>query len=239
MILRLTLFFTLFFSKPIFAQDFLSVSTPPLEKSLTFAISISTLIIALPALLICCTCFPFLVIVFSICRQALGLQQSPPNIILIAVSLSLTYLVMAGSFESSWIGGISPFLEGTIGFQDFVEFSTRPFLDFMRDNVSEENVTLVSSYVNETKFDLESDDIGSIKVLAPTFILEQVTRAFVAGFFIVLPFLIIDLVTAAILMSMGMMMVPPSVVSLPFKIGFFSMANGWFILAMSSISYYK
>ena len=196
-------------------------------------IALITVLSLAPGLAIMITCFPFVVTVLSILRQAIGLQQSPPNMLIVSLALFLTYFVMAPVFEQAYALGISPLLEGTLDPQQALTAAYGPFRSFMLNRVEADTL---HSLAELRGLDASADPVPSI--LIPAFMLSEVERAFQIGFLIFLPFLIIDLVVAAILMSMGMMMVPPVIVSLPFKLAFFVVADGWSLVTGALVRSY-
>lgn len=188
-----------------------------------------------PGLLVMVTCFPFIVTVLSILRQALGLQQSPPNILIISLSLFLTWFVMDPVFQKAWADGIGPLIDGTADVQTALPMIIAPFRGFMAARVDPSTFEALQAIrPGPATAPLEAD----LSLLVPSFMLSEIGRAFQIGFLVFLPFLIIDLVTAAILTSMGMMMVPPAVVSLPFKLAFFVVANGWSLISAALVRSY-
>ena len=206
-------------------------------STLQLLAAISILSLA-PGILIMVTCFPFLITVFAILRQAIGLQQSPPNMLIVSLALFITYFVMEPVFSETWKNGISPFLNEEIELGEAVSLATRPFQSFMLARVDGETLTALSNTVHGIPTAVENETVP-LSLLLPSFLLSEISRAFQVGFLIFLPFLIIDLVVAAILMSMGMMMVPPAIVSLPFKLAFFVVADGWVLLSTSLIQSYS
>lgn len=192
-----------------------------------------------PGLLITLTCFPFLVTVLAILRQAIGLQQSPPNMLLISLALFLTYFVMEPVFTDAWQHGISPYVEGKLETQEAFSEAIAPFRVFMAGRVDADTFQAIASLRPgmQDASAVPGND-APLSVLLPSFLLSEIARAFQIGFLIYLPFLIIDLVVAAVLMSMGMMMVPPAIVSLPFKLAFFVVADGWSLLAVALVRGY-
>lgn len=194
-----------------------------------------TVLSLVPGLAIMVTCFPFIVTVLSILRQALGLQQSPPNMVLVSLALFLTWYVMDPVFTEVWLKGVQPLTDGKIDVQQAIPLILAPFRVFLAGRTQPETFAALQA--------LRPGEIGAavdapLSLLIPSFMLSEITRAFEIGFVIYLPFLIIDLVTAAILMSMGMMMVPPAVVSLPFKLAFFVVANGWTLISSALVRSY-
>jgi flagellar biosynthetic protein FliP len=165
-----------------------------------------------------------MVIVFSFMRQAIGVQQAPPNMMIMALAMFLTFFVMEPVFMSAWENGISPYMEGTLDEQQAWTLSTEPFRAFMMQRTDPEALLTLGDAVNRPV--VEGED-PAFSLLATAFMLSEIKHAFQIGFVIFLPFMVIDLVVASVLMAVGMMMVPPTVVSLPFKLGFFVLADGW------------
>ena len=196
-----------------------------------------TILSLAPGIAIMVTCFPFLVTVLSILRQAIGLQQSPPNMLIVSLALFLTYFIMEPVFQSAWELGIAPLVREEITIEVAFDLTMGPFREFMTARVDMDTLTSIS----ELRFPdgtLAGNEEIPLSVLVPSFLISEVSRAFQVGFLIFLPFLVIDLVVAAVLMSMGMMMVPPAVVSLPFKLSFFVVADGWTLIAGSLVRSY-
>ncbi len=193
-----------------------------------------TLLSLAPGLAIMVTCFPFMVTVLSILRQAIGVQQAPPNMMIVSLALFLTYFVMEPVFSEAWASGIEPMIAGTFTPEEAFTPTLAPFRVFMEARVDPETVAMMSEAAPTPA--VEGD--LPLSVLVPSFLLSEIQRGFEVGFLIFLPFLVIDLVIAAILMSMGMMMVPPAIVSLPFKLAFFVIADGWTLLAGAMVRSY-
>ena len=185
-----------------------------------------TVIGLVPGLAVTVTCFPFIVTVLSILRQAIGLQQSPPNMMIVALALFLTWYVMEPVFLQAWANGVDPLNRGEVDLMGAIAAIVEPFRAFMSARVDPETLSVLQNLRPGQAQGAEP----ALSVLTPAFVLSEIARAFEIGFLIFLPFLIIDLVVAAVLMSMGMMMVPPAVVSLPFKLAFFVVADGWTLL---------
>ncbi len=190
-----------------------------------------------PGLAIMVTCFPFLVTVLSILRQAIGLQQSPPNMLIVSLALFLTYFVMEPVFTEAWTNGLLPLTEERIDTETAFVRTLEPFRVFMAARLDVDTFSAMSELRPDTINASPTPD-APLSVLVPSFLLSEISRAFQIGFLIFLPFLIIDLVVAAVLMSMGMMMVPPAIVSLPFKLAFFVVADGWALIAGSLVRSY-
>lgn len=186
---------------------------------------IVTVLSLAPGLAMMITCLPFMVIVFSFMRQAIGLQQSPPNMMIMGLAMFLTFFIMEPTFSRAWDEGLTPYMDGNVTEEQAVEMTLTPFQEFMERRVSPETIERLANTMPERNYDLDAETPFSLLVTA--FMLSEIKQAFQIGFVIFLPFLIIDLIVASVLMAMGMMLVPPAVVSLPFKIGFFVMADGW------------
>ncbi len=195
-----------------------------------------TLLSLVPGILVMVTCFPFIVTVLAILRQALGLMQSPPNMLIVSLALFLTYFVMEPVFVAAWQGGIVPLTDGEIELDQAFVQAMDPFRRFMAARVDPATFASLASLRPDVTAALSPD--APLSVLVPSFMLSEVARAFQIGFLIFLPFLIIDLVVAAVLMSMGMMMVPPAIVSLPFKLSFFVIADGWRLISEALVRSY-
>ena len=195
-----------------------------------------TILSLAPGLAIMITCFPFMITVLSILRQAIGVQQAPPNMLIVSLALFLTYFVMEPVFREAWTTGISPLLEGEIEPEAGIAAALQPFRVFMEGRTDPATLAEMASIAPASQ--TTTDGTTPLSVLVPTFLLSEVQRGFEVGFLIFLPFLIIDLVVAAVLMSMGMMMVPPAVVALPFKLAFFVLADGWTLLAGAMVRSY-
>ena len=200
-------------------------------------IALITVLSLAPGLAIMVTCFPFLVTVLSILRQAIGLQQSPPNMLIVSLALFLTYFVMEPVFMRAWTEGLQPLTSDLIDPETAFVRTLDPFRDFMSARLDADTFFAMADLRPDTK-NLELTPDAPLSVLIPSFMLSEIARAFQIGFLIFLPFLIIDLVAAAVLMSMGMMMVPPAIVSLPFKLAFFVVADGWSLIAGSLVRSY-
>jgi flagellar biosynthetic protein FliP len=193
-------------------------------------IALITLLSLVPGLAMMVTCFPMVVTVLSILRQAIGLQQAPPNMVVVSLALFLSYFVMEPVAQRAWTEGVSPYLAGTVELADAIAPTYAPFRDFMQARVDGDVLARLQ--------DLRGTAEVTPAVLVPSFLLSEIARAFQIGFLVFLPFMIIDLIVAAVLMSMGMMMVPPAVVSLPFKLAFFVIADGWTLVSEALVRGY-
>lgn len=188
-----------------------------------------TVLSLLPALLMVLTSFTRIIIVLAILRQAMGLQQSPPNKILIGISLMLTMLIMRPVWQDIYQNAYTPFQQQTIGLEEALLTAEKPLRAFMLRQTRESELRQVLLIANEPTT-LTAQEIP-FEVLMPAFVLSELTTAFQIGFMIFIPFLIIDLVVSSVLMSMGMMMLSPLIISLPFKLMVFVLADGWSMIA--------
>ena len=225
---------------PALGQD-LSLSLDGIDSLSLRSIQLLALITILslaPGLAIMVTCFPFIVTVLSILRQAIGLQQAPPNMLVISLALFLTYFVMEPVFVDAWQNGVSPMVAGQLQPEEAFSRTLDPFRSFMAARTDPETFFSLAELREGAEFAGSLDPDASLSLLVPSFLLSEIERAFQVGFLIFLPFLIIDLVVAAILMSMGMMMVPPAIVSLPFKLAFFVVADGWTLISGALVRSY-
>jgi flagellar biosynthetic protein FliP len=196
-----------------------------------------TVLSLVPGIAIMVTCFPFIVTVFAILRQAIGLQQSPPNMLIVSLALFLTYFVMEPVFAEAWQEGVAPLIAGDIPLTEAFFRVMAPLRIFMEARISPDTFTALADLRPDIAAGSELAD-APLSIVVPSFMLSEISRAFQVGFIIFIPFLIIDLVVAAVLMSMGMMMVPPAIVSLPFKLAFFVVADGWALIAGSLVMSY-
>lgn len=220
-----------FLPNDVFAQgitvDFGDETT--LTERAVQLIGLITVLALAPSILVMVTSFTRIVIVLSLLRTALGLQTAPPNTVMISLALFLTAFIMAPTFQKSYEQGVQPYMNGTIEFQEAFELSAEPIHRFMRANVREKDVQLFMDMSNTAP--PETIEELSLTILIPAFMISELRRAFEIGFLLFLPFIIIDMVVASVLMSMGMLMLPPIVISLPFKLIFFVLVDGWNLVA--------
>lgn len=188
----------------------------------------------LPGLIVMITCFPFMVTVLSILRQGIGLQSAPPNMLMIGLALFLTIYVMEPVLLDAWREGIAPFLDGRVTMEEAFPRAMEPFRAFMEARVDFETI----ERLEEVRPIPSDPGPTALTTLVPAFVLTELSRAFQIGFLVFLPFVVIDLVVAAVLMSMGMMMVPPAIVALPFKLAFFVAADGWRLISEALVAGY-
>jgi flagellar biosynthesis protein FliP len=189
-----------------------------------------------PSILIMMTSFTRIVVVLSLLRTALGTATAPPNAVIVALALFLTAFVMGPALQRAYDAGIRPLINNEITVEQAFERSSEPLKVFMQKNVREKDLALFADLSREPR--PETPEQMSLRILVPAFMISELKRAFEIGFLLFLPFLIIDLVVASVLMSMGMMMLPPVVVSLPFKLIFFVLVDGWSLVAGSLIQSY-
>ncbi|MGB3146429.1 MAG: flagellar type III secretion system pore protein FliP [Paracoccaceae bacterium] len=215
----------------------LDQATASLTSQSMLLIAAITLLSLAPGLAVMITCFPFIVTVMSILRQAIGLQQSPPNMLIVSLSLFLTWFIMEPVFTEAWLTAGKPLMEGSLDLPAAMETGILPFRAFMAARLDPDTLRELAILRPETAALTDAGD-APLSLLIPSFMLSEVARAFEIGFLIYLPFLIIDLVVSAILMSMGMMMVPPAVVSMPFKLAFFVVADGWALISGALVRSY-
>jgi len=199
-------------------------------------IALITVLSLAPSALVMMTSFTRIVVVLSLLRTALGTATAPPNAVIVSLALFLTAFVMGPVLQKSYNDGIKPLVDNQINLEQAFERGSAPLRAFMQKNVREKDLKLF--------MDLSGDpppatpDELSLRILIPAFMISELKRAFEIGFLLFLPFLIIDLVVASVLMSMGMMMLPPVVVSLPFKLIFFVLVDGWTLVAGSLVQSY-
>ncbi|MBA5779295.1 flagellar type III secretion system pore protein FliP [Stappia sp. F7233] len=196
-------------------------------------VALLTVLSLAPSILVMVTSFTRIVVVLSLLRSAIGLQTAPPNAVMTSLALFLTAFIMAPTFQTSYQEAVQPLIDGTIEFEQAFERGAVPFHTFMRANVREKDVALFLE-LSRQEAPQTPEDL-SLRILVPAFMISELRRAFEIGFLLYLPFLIIDLVIASVLMSMGMMMLPPVVISLPFKLIFFVLVDGWSLVAGSLV----
>lgn len=199
-------------------------------------IALMTVLSLAPSILVMVTSFTRIVVVLSLLRTALGTATAPPNSVVVSLALFLTLFVMAPAFQRAYDVGVAPLTNGEIDATQAFERASQPFRAFMLKNVREKDLSLFLDLAQQPR--PEKPDEVSMRILTPAFMISELKRAFEIGFLLFLPFLIIDLVVASVLMSMGMMMLPPVVVSLPFKLIFFVLVDGWNLVAGSLIQSY-
>ena len=260
----------LFAALPAYAQDSVIDGIGPLLRDLSGSVAgegggegggdlsgrliqligLLTVLSLAPGLMIVMTCFTRFVIVLSMLRSAIGLNQSPPNLVITSLALFLTFYVMQPVFQASWNEGLSPLIEGSITEEQAVPRIAEPFHRFMAANTRDADIALFLRFSNGNSATGEAPADAPVtpanpdrselpwSVLVPAFMISELRSAFTIGFLIYLPFVAIDLIVASILMGAGMMMLSPVMISLPFKVIFFVLVDGWYMLAGSLIQSY-
>ncbi|UTD28501.1 flagellar type III secretion system pore protein FliP [Bradyrhizobium sp. WD16] len=199
-------------------------------------IALLTVLSIAPSILIMMTSFTRIVVVLSLLRTALGTATAPPNAVILALALFLTAFVMGPALQKSYDDGIRPLVANQIGVEEALQRAVMPLRSFMQKNVREKDLKLFMDLSGEPP--AATPELMSLRILVPAFMISELKRAFEIGFLLFLPFLIIDMVVASVLMSMGMMMLPPVTVSLPFKLIFFVLVDGWSLVAGSLVQSY-
>ena len=201
-------------------------------------VGLLTVLSIAPGLLVMVTSFTRFAIAFSFLRSGLGLQTTPANLILVSLSLFMTFYVMAPTFDRAWDSGLKPLLDNKISEAEAYAKITEPFREFMLAQVREKDLRLFDDLAKDS---IKTTDRSTVdlRILIPSFMISEIRRGFEIGFLIALPFLVIDMVVATITMSMGMMMLSPTVIALPLKILFFVLIDGWNMLVGSLIRSYS
>jgi flagellar biosynthesis protein FliP len=213
--------------------------------SVVSLIAITTVLSVAPGILVVATAFTRLVVVLSLLRTGMGLQQSPPNTVIVSLAMFLTAMIMAPTFQASYTDAIKPLMDGSITEEQAAERAVAPFRHFMEANVRDKDVALfvdlshwkpppVPAGSSASAADIARTEMP-LQILAPAFLISELSKAFQIGFLLFLPFLVIDIVVSSILMGMGMMMLPPVTISLPFKLIFFVLVDGWELIVGSLV----
>ena len=203
-------------------------STQVTAQIVQYVILITTLSVS-PGLVVMLTSFTRIIIALSFLRSGIGLQTTPSTILLVTLAMFMTFFIMAPTFDSAWKNGAQPYMDGKLSQQDAYDRTTGPFRDFMLQNVREKELAFFQELAPKEAFGVEPS-ANDLRLLVPAFMVSELRRGFEIGFLVILPFLVIDLVVATVTMSMGMMMLPPTVISLPFKVLFFVLIDGWTLL---------
>ncbi len=202
------------------------------ERAVQLVVLLTVLSLA-PSILVMVTSFTRIVVVLSLLRSAIGLQTAPPNMVMVSLALFLSAFIMTPTLQAAYDAGVQPLINGDIEFDQAYERTSEPFRAFMLGQVREKDLALFQELSGREA--PEGPESLSMATLVPAFMISELRRAFEIGFLLYLPFLIIDLVIASVLMSMGMMMLPPVVISLPFKLIFFVLVDGWNLVAGSLV----
>lgn len=245
MIFRLFFLFALL-SLSLFAETVqvprvdISFSAPSQPKDLVTSLNVLvvlTLLVLAPGLMLVMTSFTRLIIVFGFLRQAMGTQQMPPTQLLVSLAMILTFFIMEPVFTEAYHTGITPYVENQIGYEQAFDEIAKPFKQFMVKNTREKDLALFLR-IRKMENPKSVEDVP-LTVVIPAFMISELKTAFEIGFLLFLPFLVIDMVVSSILMSMGMMMLPPVMISLPFKILIFVLVDGWNLLIGNLVESFK
>lgn len=220
----------------VYGQEVLSIlQSSVTQQSFILMVGLGLLSLA-PALVLMATSFTRFLVVFSLLRTALGLQQAPPNQIFVGLALFMTFFVMEPTFKQAYTQGVRPYIEKKITEDQALEHVIHPFHTFMRTHVRSQDLTMMHRLAKVEDSGKEED--VALRVLMPAFMISELRRAFEIGFLLFLPFMIIDVLVASVLMSLGMMMLPPVTLSFPLKLIFFVMVDGWHMLVGSLLKGY-
>ncbi|WP_050614789.1 flagellar type III secretion system pore protein FliP [Bacillus testis] len=212
-------------------MSFFNNSDPSAVSSSVKLLLVFTVLSLAPSILILMTCFTRIIIVLGFVRTSLATQQMPPTQVLIGIALFMTFFVMAPTFQEVNEKALTPLFEEKINLEQAYEEATGPFKEFMSAQTREKDLELFLSYA-QLERPKSTQDIP-LTALVPAFAISEIKTAFQIGFMIFIPFLVIDMIVASVLMSMGMMMLPPVMISLPFKILLFVLVDGWYLVVKS------
>ena len=214
----------------------LSLTAPHNPKQLVTTLNVVlvlTILTLAPSIVLVMTSFVRLLVVFGFLRQALGTPQSPPTTLLVSLALVLTFFIMEPYGKKAYDNGIKPYMEEKIGYDEAIKRAIKPFKNFMLKNTREKDLALFFR-IRHLPNPKTVDDVP-LSVLIPAFMISELKTAFEIGFLIFLPFLVIDMVVSSILMSLGMMMLPPVMISLPFKLLLFILVDGWNLIVLGLV----
>ena len=215
------------------ADSTVSLSVPGQPSQIVQIILLVTVLGVAPAVLLLCTAFTKIVVVLSLVRSAIGTQSVPPNQVLVGLALFLSLFVMGPTFDAMQSQGVAPYTKGTKTIEQAYTDGVKPLRAFMLAHTRSEEIALMTKASNapapKTKEDVE------LRTLVPAFVLSELRAAFIIGFVVFVPFLVVDIVVSAVLMSLGMVMLPPSLISLPFKLLLFVAVDGWYLIASSLV----
>ena len=246
-LLKISLFFTFAFSNlaaqeiPIPRGDFnIEQANSPQEVALSLQVLLLlTLLSMAPAIMLMLTSFTKIIIVFDFAKRALSLQNMPPNQVMVSLALFLTYFIMAPTLEKINNNALQPYLSGNLDNSAFFDETIKPLKSFMIQQIGKDGVQEVALFIRLSKSERPKNfDEVPLKALIPAFMLTEIKKAFIIGIYLFIPFLVIDMVVASTLMSMGMIMLPPVMISLPFKIILFVLVDGWSLLTYELVRSY-
>lgn len=230
-------FITIFGADPISIPTVnLTLTAPDTPQQLVSSLNVLivlTILALAPSLIFMMTSFLRLIIVFSFLRQAMGTQQMPPSTVLISLAMVLTFFIMEPVAKQSYESGIKPYLEEKISYQEAFEKGAKPFRDFMLNNTREKDLALFFR-IRDMQNPQNMDEIP-LTIVMSAFMISEMKTAFEISFLLYLPFLVVDMVVSSVLMAMGMMMLPPTMISLPFKLLIFILVDGWNLLIMNLV----
>ncbi len=235
----LLLLSALLFPVPAMAQGMLGAGDASVSaRAMQLVLGLTVLSLA-PGILMTVTSFTRIVVALSLLRSGIGAPGVPPNPVLISLALFLSFFVMAPTVQTAWRDGVVPFNAGRISEQRAIEATAEPFRAFMQKHVRTDDVRLFARMAPQPDVAAQAGGKVPFATLMPAFMISELRRAFEMGFLLLLPFLVIDLAVAAVLMAMGMMMLPPASISLPLKIIFFVLVDGWALVASSLVTSFR
>jgi len=218
----------------------LSINAPEQPTQLVQTLNIVlliTLLVLAPSLVLVMTSFTRLIIVFAFLRQALGTQQMPPTQLLVSLAMVLTFFIMEPVGKQAYENGIKPYMDEQMGYEEAFGKAIEPFKTFMIKNTREKDLALFLRIRGQENFE-DVEDI-TLPILVPAFMISELKTAFEIGFLLYLPFLVIDMVVSSVLMAMGMMMLPPVMISMPFKLILFILVDGWNLIVMQLVNSFR
>lgn len=215
----------------------ISVSIPGQPSNVITIIVLTTVLAVAPAILLLCTSFTKIVVVLSLARSAIGTQSIPPNQVLVGLALFLSLFVMGPTLDQMNAQGLQPYLAGTKSGSQAYHDASVPLREFMLKHTRDDELALMTKAAGQPL--PKNRDSLDLRTLVPAFVLSELRAAFIIGFVVFVPFLVVDLVVSAILMSLGMVMLPPSIVSLPFKLLLFVLVDGWTLIVTTLVGSYR
>jgi flagellar biosynthetic protein FliP len=222
---------------PTVSDPSITVNVPGEPSRVVQIILLVTILGVAPSVLLLCTAFTKIVVVLSLTRSALGTQSVPPNQVLVGLALFLSLFVMGPTVDAMQSSGVKPYMDGTKNATQAYQDASVPLRDFMLKHTRDEELALMTKAADQP---LPSDRTAvELRTLIPAFVLSELRGAFIIGFVVFVPFLVVDIVVSAILMSLGMVMLPPSLVSLPFKLLLFVLVDGWSLVITTLLGTYK
>jgi flagellar biosynthetic protein FliP len=224
------------FCQPVFA-DGVSINIGGRDTGPLDIIFLTTLIPLLPAIILTMTSFTRIIIVFSFLKNAMGTAQVPPSQVIVGLSLMLTVFVMSPVIKQIDTQAYTPYKDGTLTQEEAIKEAVKPLKEFMLKQTKKEDMSLFLSITKSKKVE-NINEVG-MEVVVPAFIVSELKRAFIMGFCLFIPFIVIDMIVSSILMSLGMMMLPPAMISLPFKMLLFLLADGWDLLVKTLVTSFR